>query len=100
MDIPLLFESGKGEAAPQIRFEPAYWSLVPGWSKTLKLKASSFNARAEVTCAKPFGGDEQWLYKPNADTLARFVLGAVGDNPLSSRLRRGRARSRLAPISR
>jgi hypothetical protein len=25
---------------------------------------------------------EQWLYKPNADNSARFVLGTVGDNPL------------------
>lgn len=52
-NIPLLFESGKGEAEPQIRFEPAYWSLVPSWSKTLKLKASTFNARAEDMAEKP-----------------------------------------------
>ncbi|MFF1573919.1 SOS response-associated peptidase [Leifsonia sp. NPDC058292] len=52
-NIPLLFESGKGEAKPQIRFEPAYWSLVPSWSKTLKLKASTFNARAEDMAEKP-----------------------------------------------
>lgn len=25
---------------------------------------------------------EQWLYRPNVDNSARFVLGTVGDNPL------------------
>lgn len=25
---------------------------------------------------------EQWIYKPNDDNSARFVLGTVGDNPL------------------
>lgn len=52
-NIPILFESAKGGDTPQIRFEPAHWSLVPGWSKTLKLKASTFNARAEDIAEKP-----------------------------------------------
>jgi putative SOS response-associated peptidase YedK len=50
--IPLLFESRKGDAEPVIRFEPAYWSLVPSWSKTLKQKFPTFNARAEGIAEK------------------------------------------------
>ncbi|WP_281271710.1 SOS response-associated peptidase [Gryllotalpicola protaetiae] len=45
--IPLLFESAKGSDEPTPRFEPAHWSLVPSWSKTLKLKYPTFNARTE-----------------------------------------------------
>jgi len=45
--IPVLFESTKGGDDFATRFEPAYWSLVPSWSKTLKLKYPTFNARAE-----------------------------------------------------
>jgi putative SOS response-associated peptidase YedK len=52
-NIPLLFQSARGGGTPEVRFEPAYWSLVPGWSKTLKLKASTFNARAEDIAEKP-----------------------------------------------
>jgi len=45
--IPMLFESAKGGDDVETRFESAYWSLVPSWSKTLKLKYPTFNARAE-----------------------------------------------------
>lgn len=42
--IPVLLDSAK---AGELRFERAHWSLVPSWSKTLKLKYPTFNARAE-----------------------------------------------------
>jgi len=45
--IPVLAETKHGDDEPQLRFETAYWSLVPSWSKTLKLKYPTFNARAE-----------------------------------------------------
>lgn len=51
--IPLLLESAKGGDSIEPRFESAYWSLVPSWSKTLKLKASTYNARAEDIAEKP-----------------------------------------------
>lgn len=34
------------------RFELAYWSLVPPWSKELKLKYPTFNARSEDVTSK------------------------------------------------
>lgn len=50
-DIAILFESAppssKGEDAPRLRFETAYWSLVPAYSPTLKMKYPTFNARSE-----------------------------------------------------
>jgi putative SOS response-associated peptidase YedK len=51
--IPVLFESGRTGEEPRMRFEPAYWSLVPSWSKTLKVKYPTFNARAEGITEKP-----------------------------------------------
>jgi len=45
--IPVLAETKHGDDEPQLRLETAYWSLVPSWSKTLKLKYPTFNARAE-----------------------------------------------------
>lgn len=47
--IPLLLDSAK---TGQLRFERARWSLVPAWSKTLKLKFPTFNARAEGMAEK------------------------------------------------
>jgi putative SOS response-associated peptidase YedK len=46
-DVPVLFESANKDGEILPRFEAAYWSLVPAWSKTLKLKYPTFNARAE-----------------------------------------------------
>ncbi len=42
--IPVLIDSAK---TGELRFETAHWSLVPPWSKSLKLKFPTFNARAE-----------------------------------------------------
>jgi putative SOS response-associated peptidase YedK len=35
------------------RLERARWSLTPGWSKTLKMKVPTFNARSEGITEKP-----------------------------------------------
>ena len=35
------------------KFETAYWSLVPVWSKELKTKFPTFNARSETAAEKP-----------------------------------------------
>lgn len=43
-NIPVLIDSAK---TGELRFERAHWSLVPPWSKTLKMKYPTFNARAE-----------------------------------------------------
>lgn len=42
--IPLLIDSAK---TGELRFETARWSLVPSWSKTLKLPYATHNAKAE-----------------------------------------------------
>lgn len=48
-DIPVLIDSAKDR---QLRFTRAHWSLVPGWSDTLKPKFPTFNARAEGVAEK------------------------------------------------
>ncbi|WP_426624504.1 SOS response-associated peptidase [Leifsonia sp. McL0607] len=48
-DIPVLIDSAKDR---ELRFSHAHWSLVPGWSDTLKLKFPTFNARAEDITTK------------------------------------------------
>lgn len=42
--IPLLIDSAK---TGELRFETARWSLVPAWSKTLKLPYATHNTKAE-----------------------------------------------------
>lgn len=47
--IPVVFSDPK-TAAP--RFETAHWSLIPPWSKELKTKFPTFNARIETAAEK------------------------------------------------
>lgn len=47
--IPVAFTDHKDGAH---RFEYAYWSLVPIWSKELKTKFPTFNARSETAAEK------------------------------------------------
>lgn len=48
-NLPVAFTDHKnGEK----RFETAYWSIVPIWSKTLKTKFPTFNARSETVTEK------------------------------------------------
>ncbi|MFD5600809.1 SOS response-associated peptidase [Leucobacter sp. NPDC058333] len=48
-DIPVAFTDHK---SGDHRFELAYWSLVPIWSKELKTKFPTFNARSETAAEK------------------------------------------------
>lgn len=50
--VPVLFESAKGEAEVRRRAELGRWSLVPSWSKTPTLKFPTFNARSEGIAEK------------------------------------------------
>ncbi len=50
--IPVFIQSAKGGDEPVRRLEPARWGLVPGWSKELKTKFPTFNARSEDLATK------------------------------------------------
>ncbi|MFM9920890.1 SOS response-associated peptidase [Lacisediminihabitans sp. H27-G8] len=51
--IPVLIQAVKGDDDTVVRrLEPARWSLVPGWSKALKVKYPTFNARSEDLASK------------------------------------------------
>lgn len=50
--VAVVLETAKGEAEPLRRLEQARWGLVPSWSKELKTKFPSFNARSETAAAK------------------------------------------------
>ena len=47
--LPIVFTDHKDGSK---RFETAYWSLVPIWSKQLKTKFPTFNARSETVMEK------------------------------------------------
>lgn len=51
--IPVVLETAKGTETTRRLVEPARWSLVPQWSKELKLKYPTFNARSETAAEKP-----------------------------------------------
>jgi putative SOS response-associated peptidase YedK len=67
--IPVVFESDK-EGSIERRLELARWSLVPPWSKELKLKFPTFNARSETAAEKP-------MFK-NSVTSKRALIPATG----------------------
>lgn len=48
--VPVAYTSPK---SGEKHFDLAYWSMVPTWSKTLKLKYPTFNARSETVSEKP-----------------------------------------------
>ncbi|WP_085486662.1 SOS response-associated peptidase [Agreia pratensis] len=50
--IPVLLDSAKDDGGDVRRLEPARWSLVPSYSKEVKLKYPTFNARAEGLASK------------------------------------------------
>ena len=45
--IPVVIHAATGDAEAVRRVEPARWSLTPSWSKELKTKFPTFNARSE-----------------------------------------------------
>lgn len=50
--VPVVLESAKGSDTPVRRLEPARWSLTPSYSKELRTKFATFNARAETAAEK------------------------------------------------
>ena len=85
--ICVVVESAKGETAPVRRLEPARWSLVPSWSKELKLKYPTFNARTEDIMSKatwkpsvrskraliPASGYFEWKTAPDGEKTPYFI---------------------------
>lgn len=51
--VLVFFESQREGEERRRRLEVARWSLVPGWSKELRTKVPTFNARAESAAARP-----------------------------------------------
>lgn len=52
--VKVVIDTEKDGAARVRRLESARWSLVPGFSTTLKTKVPTFNARSETAAEKPF----------------------------------------------
>ncbi len=50
--VPVVLESAKGEDEPVRRLEAGRWSLTPSYSKELKTKFATFNARSETAAEK------------------------------------------------
>ncbi|WP_256884063.1 SOS response-associated peptidase [Arthrobacter sp. STN4] len=50
--VPVVLESAKGDKKAVRRLEPARWSLTPSYSKELKTKFATFNARSETAAEK------------------------------------------------
>lgn len=54
-NIPVLFESVKGDEDVQRRFQPAHWSLVPFWAASLKLKYQHSTRGLKASLRSPHG---------------------------------------------
>lgn len=50
--IPVVLESAKGQEKVMRRLEAGRWSLTPSYSKELKTKFATFNARSETAAEK------------------------------------------------
>lgn len=50
--VPLVLESAKGRDEVVRRLEAARWSLTPSYSKELRTKFATFNARSETVAEK------------------------------------------------
>jgi len=91
--IPVLLESAKGGEEVVRRLEPARWSLVPSWSKTLKLKYPTFNARSEDLAMKatwkgplkshralvPATGYYEWQTFSDGKKVPHFIHNPAGE---------------------
>ncbi len=94
--IPVLFRSSKGDEEPVRRLEPARWSLVPSWSRELKTKFPTFNARSEGITEKamwktpikshralvPASGYYEWRTDPDTKKKTPFYIHAAADELL------------------
>ena len=86
--VAVVLESMKEGLKPVRRLEVARWSLTPGWSKTLKMKVPTFNARSEGITEKasfraairskraliPASGYYEWQTDPVTKTKTPFYL--------------------------
>jgi len=91
--IPVVFDSAKGEAGVIRRLEPARWSLTPSWSKSLKTKFPTFNARSEGITEKamwkgpirshraliPASGYYEWHTDPDTKKKTPHYISATDD---------------------
>ncbi|HEV7951190.1 MAG TPA: SOS response-associated peptidase [Glaciihabitans sp.] len=94
--IPVLLDSAKGEGEVVRRLEPARWSLTPPWSKELKTKFPTFNARSEGITDKatwkspvkthralvPASGYYEWQTDPDTKEKTPFYIHAADDELL------------------
>lgn len=95
--VAVVLESMKHGPEPIRRLELARWSLTPGWSKTLKMKVPTFNARSEGITEKasfkaairskraliPASGYYEWQTDPVTGTKTPFYIQAPGDQTLA-----------------
>jgi len=94
--VPIVIESVKtGELVR--RLETARWSLVPGWSKELKTKFPTFNARSETAAEKPMfsasvkskraiipaTGYYEWQTDPETKKKTPFFIHGPGEETLA-----------------
>ena len=87
--VATVIESNK-EGTTTRRLELARWSLTPGWSKTLKMKVPTFNARSEDITEKasfkhairskraliPASGYYEWQTDPVTGKKTPFYISA------------------------
>jgi putative SOS response-associated peptidase YedK len=95
--IAVVIESAKGTAEPVRRVEPARWSLVPPWSKEIKTKFPTFNARSEGITEKstwrtpvrshraliPADGYYEWHTDPTSKKKTPYYLHPPTDETLA-----------------
>ena len=88
--VAVVLESLKEGMEPTRRLEVARWSLTPAWSKTLKMKVPTFNARSEGITEKasyrasirskraliPAAGYYEWQTDPATKKKTPFYLRA------------------------
>jgi len=86
--VAVVLESMKDGHEPMRRLELARWSLTPAWSKTLKMKVPTFNARSEGITEKasyrasirskraliPAAGYYEWQTEPGTKKKKPFYL--------------------------
>lgn len=86
--VAVVIESIKDSPELTRRLELARWSLTPGWSKTLKMKVPTFNARSEGITEKasfkaairskraliPASGYYEWQTDPVTNRKTPFFL--------------------------
>ncbi|KFF58418.1 hypothetical protein JF66_18750 [Cryobacterium sp. MLB-32] len=95
--IPVVIHSAKGTADTVRRVEPARWSLTPSWSKELKTKFPTFNARSEGITEKatwrgpvkthraliPATGYYEWQTDPATKKKTPFYIHSATDDVLA-----------------